>query len=108
LAGNSTDAEPIVVELLPDQPPTIDIVRPLDGAGVVEGSTIMVQVDAVDDVAVRSVELRLIGTLQDTQRFDPFIFQVPLPNVAGDHDIEACATDSLGNVACRTVTVTAF
>ena len=106
-SGNSTDAAPITVNLIEDQPPTVQIVRPFDGDGVIEGSTIAVQIDAEDDVGIERVELRLNGNLQETLFFEPFVTRVQLPNITGNLFIEACADDTFDNTTCQTVTVTA-
>lgn len=108
LAGNVGVSQTVTLELLPDQPPTIQLVSPYDGDGVIAGSTIRVQVDAEDDVAIRRVEFRVDGALQLTQVFEPFVGEVQIPSAAGDHSVEACATDTLGQVTCQTATVTAF
>ncbi len=106
-AGNEGEALRTVT-LIPDLPPTVQIQQPIDGQTVVEGSTIPIVVDVEDDVQVTSVELRVDGEPVHTFAFEPFVVQIVVPSTIGEHNIEACATDSGSNVICDDVNIVVF
>lgn len=80
-------------------PPTVEITRPANGSEVIEGSSIVVEVDAEDDFDVAGVELLVDGAplLQDGS--DPFTFTLAVPTDAEQLTLQARAEDLAGNSA---------
>lgn len=77
--------------------PTVRLVAPTAGASVVEGSPLLVRVDAVDDMAVVWVELRVNGQLAASGSGSaPFLIFVPLG--APQLTLSAQAVDPAGNL----------
>lgn len=107
-AGNTTDSISQIISLIPDQPPTVQIVTPFDESGFVEGSTIPIQVDVNDDVRIQSVEILIDGNVVETLFDEPFISELQLPAGRGDHEITACAIDSGSQTTCHAVDVSTF
>lgn len=59
--------------------PTVDIVSPLDGDVVVEGSRILIRATATDDVAVNSVQMLINGVLAGTDTTRPYEIPYTVP-----------------------------
>ncbi|MCA9540881.1 MAG: carboxypeptidase regulatory-like domain-containing protein, partial [Myxococcales bacterium] len=77
-AGNAAEASR-PIRVLPDQPPTINIVRaPADGEQVIEGTSVVLEADARDDVRVE-VDLVVNGQVVQTRGQAPFRFTYELP-----------------------------
>lgn len=91
-----------------DEPPMLRILQPFEGDGVLTGSTIEILVEATDDVEIRSVDVLLNSSLQETLLQEPFVANIKIPNVKGEQLIEACATDSVGHTSCESVIVHGF
>ncbi|MEQ9407061.1 MAG: Ig-like domain-containing protein [Fuerstiella sp.] len=106
-AGNSADADPITVELVPDEPPTVTISTPPDGQGVIAGDTVRVGVEAEDDVGIQRVEFLVDDVVNHVLSLEPFVVDIPIAD-PGEKEIRVVAFDSLGNSASDTVHVTAF
>ena len=89
-----------------DNPPTVDLTNPLDGATV--SGSISVAADASDDVGVTQVEFFVDGISISVDTTAPY--EVPSWNSAsvadGPHIIEAVATDTIGQTATDSVSVT--
>jgi len=108
VAGNKAQTPPVTIQLLPDQPPTVHIVRPPDGDGVLSGTLPLIQIDAFDDVGVTRVELRVDGQLVEELTDEPFVTRFPLPDLPGgmDFDVVACATDTAQHQQCSQIVLT--
>lgn len=85
-------------------PPSVAIVSPTDGGLVVEGSTIALDVEATDDVHIRSVELLVNGQTVTNDLTAPFDFDFTLPFLndplttqSGEITFTATAVDLAGN-----------
>lgn len=98
LAGNVGTAETLRLAVVPDAPPTLTVTTPAVGGSVVEGATITVSVDAMDNLGVSRVEFFVNGVLFATDTTAPFIADVVVPPRNGDNRllIEAVATDTAG------------
>jgi hypothetical protein len=79
-----------------DQPPTVTLTAPGDGATFQTTDTITFSADASDDHGVAKVEYFEGRTLIGTATSAPFDVQSSLP--AGSHVIFASATDTIGQV----------
>ncbi|WP_442511182.1 Ig-like domain-containing protein [Novipirellula sp. SH528] len=108
ISGNQTDSEPITINLIEDQPPTVHITQPIDGQGIIEGTPVRVTIDAEDDVGIQSVELFVDSQSVELEVFDPFVFEFVAPNVPGEHHIEARVTDTAGNLVSDVVDFNVF
>ncbi|MEP6862976.1 MAG: Ig-like domain-containing protein [Deltaproteobacteria bacterium] len=84
-------------------PPTVSITSPSNNASIMPGFAIAVQ--AADDVAISKVELRIDGTLIDTDTSAPFSFTAPATLSQGSHHVEATATDASNNSAKAAIDV---
>ena len=98
-AGNSkTVAETVNVNnnINDTTPPTTLITAPLPGATASKNLT--VEVSAMDNVGVVSVELYLDGSLTGTDTSGPYTFKVNFQRLApGAHTLQARARDATGN-----------
>lgn len=108
IGGNIGRLEPfpVIVRPIDDQvPPTVTLVEPIAGEYVATGSRMRVEVNALDDVAVERVELRLDGNLVATLDRPPFIGFVDLPETSptGNATLTATAIDYGENTAMTTV-----
>ena len=92
--GLRTESEPVVVEILEDLFPTIEILTPLDGSEVTEGQIAVLAIHATDDDPVGLETTLFVDGLpvaNDQRRFE---FTVPLG--ASDFDVTARVRDVLG------------
>ncbi|MCP4856625.1 MAG: hypothetical protein GY903_19265 [Fuerstiella sp.] len=85
-------------------PPSVEIVSPLDGGLLVEGSTVPIGVDVSDDVGIRRVELLVDGQSVATDVSFPFEFNLTLPflddpqtSQSGEVTFSATGVDLAGN-----------
>jgi hypothetical protein len=79
-------------------PPTAAIISPASGATVVQGSTIVITVNASDDVAVAAVNLLINGQPVLTDTVPPYVFYYTVPLTATTLTIGATAIDYGNNV----------
>lgn len=79
-------------------PPAVTIVQPQDGAVVVEGSKIQVQISATDDIAVSVVQLTVNDELITSDTTLPYEIPYIVPNDVTALDIKASAIDFGNNV----------
>ena len=78
-------------------PPTIRITSPASGDTVIEGSTLPITVDAVDDIAVAAVNLLANGTVVAPNTAPPYQLNVTVPVGTSTLTLSATATDFGGN-----------
>jgi hypothetical protein len=83
--------------------PTVSITDPQNNAVVQPGFPI--HVDANDDTAVASVDLKIDGTSIGALTNAPYIWNAPSSLAGTTHHVEATATDLAGNTATATVDV---
>ena len=108
IGGNIGRIEPYPVIVRPiedDVAPTVRFVEPIDGEYVATGSRMRVEVNALDDIGVDKVELRLDGNLVATLDRPPFVGFVDLPETSptGNATLTATAIDYGENTAASTV-----
>ena len=63
-----------------------------------EGSTLLVTVEATDDVGVEVVELLVDGQLLSSDALFPYVFEIQVPIGSSSLTLQAAATDAGGNV----------
>ncbi|GEM_PF-1968895 len=97
-AGNTGNAPPVVLNVVPDQPPTVQLVEPQDGAAVLAGSTIAVRAEATDDVQVVRVEFLVNGAVAVSDTSAPFLGQIVVPPAGNALQLVARAIDSAGHI----------
>jgi hypothetical protein len=108
--GNSNQLS--VVNYLPfdnaGEPPTVSISTPTSdedpnrpGLQILEGTSIPIRVDAIDDVQIRQVELLVNGEQQAVDVSFPFDFSLIVPKLAADAptSIVVRAVDTGGNAS---------
>ena len=98
LGGNVGTAEEVVVNVVPDRPPTVGIASPASGETIIEGSSVPVSVEASDDVAVLAVSLLINGTVVATDTSAPYQFTFTVPAGVSTLTFGATAGDLGGNV----------
>ena len=65
----------LIAKIVPDStPPTVNLVEPSDGVTVIEGTTLHIRADAMDDIGVDRVEFRVDGDVVSTDTTAPFGF----------------------------------
>lgn len=95
-AGNVGVATDVIVNVIPDLPPTVRITVPTAGVTAFERTTLRIAVDATDDVAVTGVELLVNGQVIGSASFPPYRFKVQVPSGVTTLTLGARATDVLG------------
>ncbi|MBI4639566.1 MAG: hypothetical protein HY731_02665, partial [Candidatus Tectomicrobia bacterium] len=108
LAGNVGIAPDLVVAVVDDTPPVVSIIEPGVGAKVVEGTTLQVRVEAMDNVGVNAVSFRIEGFAPIIDATAPFEASFAVPVGARQLILEVTALDTIGQVgsALRVVEVT--
>jgi hypothetical protein len=97
--GNQGTADNIVVNVAPDNRPTVTLTTPVAGAQVIEGLTLTLAAEATDDVQVSKVEFFVNGTLSRTLTSVPYRFDYRVPFGATQIAIVVVATDNAGQTA---------
>ncbi len=80
-------------------PPTVKIIDPLPGEKVVEGSMLPITVEALDDVAVETVDFLVDGAVVFTDASAPYQFRLKAPAGPALLTLAATASDLGGNIA---------
>ena len=112
-AGQQTLSQPVRLRVNRDAtPPIVNFARPSGGASFVEGTTLTVEVIAVDDAGIDRVEFFVQGTRFQIVKSQPFVANLTLPSDAAPNGpvsvpISATAYDRAGNPATRTLSITA-
>ena len=79
-------------------PPTAAINSPVNGATVIQGSTLPITVNAADDVAVAAVNFQINGTTVFTSTVQPYQFNYLVPTNISTLTLGATAVDLGGNI----------
>ena len=88
-----------------DDPPTVSITSPLNGATV--SGTVNVTADASDDVGVDKVEFYIDDVLKSTDTTSPYEYSWDTTEETdGSHGIKAKAYDTIGQTATDSINVT--
>jgi len=91
--------ETIVVEIVEDVPPEIVIGTPQDGDSALEGEFVLVQVNAIDDVAVDRVTLNVANLVNGDRVFTDavfpyeFLLEIPYGQAGQALDLTASVTE---------------
>ncbi len=80
-------------------PPMVTIVSLMDGETVVEGSTLPVAVQALDDLGIARVEFLVDGQREAQKNVPPFQFDFTVPVGGTPPTLSARAVDLAGNLA---------
>ena len=103
-------SEVLEVTVQGDQPPTVAIANPSEGASFVSGLPIPIRANAVDDLDVQKVDFFVNDRLVGADNAEPFAYSYDTPeNIETEQTLEvhAVATDSAGQTAeSQTVEVT--
>lgn len=86
-------------------PPSVTILQPSDGQVVVEGSKVQVLINATDDIAVSSLQLRVNDTLMGSDTTLPYEIPFVVPDGVTALNIEVSAVDFGNNVGTNNVLV---
>ncbi len=82
--------------LAPNNPPTVSVTSPLNGANVITGSAVSITANAADiDGTVSSVQFFVDGTSIGTDNSSPYTASYTA--TVGSHTITAKATDNIGD-----------
>lgn len=104
--GQTAWSAPVTITVDPDQPPTVTLLSPTDGASLVEGQWITIQAQASDDVGVSYVDFVVNNQLIATDTAAPFeaTLQVPLRANVASLVIDVLAVDTSGKSALASAT----
>lgn len=97
--GNVGVAEPLTVQVIPDDQPVVELVSPVAGKVLVEGAPADVAAVASDDSAIASVEFLVDGVTVRTFTVAPYRLAHAPPIGATSFTIEVRATDDFGQTA---------
>ncbi len=102
--GHPVESQEIILPVVEDLPPVVELGYPRNGTVLTEGRDVLVRLAAHDDVEIRTVELEvtggLTGPLTLVSSVEPYSFLVPVPPGSAGHDLvfRASARDSAGLV----------
>ena len=94
-----TATESLVLELIEDQAPTVQIALPETESMVLEGERVLVQVNAVDDIGIDNVVLTASGLIDGDRSFTDqrfpfeFLLEIPYGQAANDVVLTVIATE---------------
>ncbi len=91
--------------LHPEEAPPAVTITPADGDMLLEGQTVTLRVDAMDDGLLTNVELSINGLSFGSSNTSPLEVLFTVPLTGAPLDLAASATDSVGNVGSATATV---
>ena len=93
--GNLIQGDQTISIMIDDQPPVVTFLDPLNNDPVEAGTTITVQIQAIDDLGIPQVDLLLGGVpLGPPLLAPPYDFQLPIPPTPGlTLQLQAIATD---------------
>jgi MYXO-CTERM domain-containing protein len=105
---NSYEHLASVLNEVPPTPPSLEIVEPKDGDAIEPGFPI--EIAAIDDVAISSVEVYLAGVLMDQSArtppaAGPYRFAAPTQLPTGEIELRAVAIDDRGDRTEKAITV---
>jgi hypothetical protein len=105
--GAVGSAAPIVINVIPDPPPTVLITSPPIGTTVFEGSPLTLVAIATDNVLVTNVFWSVNGTAKPPIFSPPYQMEITVPIGITSLTIQATATDNRGqrSTATRTITI---
>ncbi len=90
-----------------DNPPTVSIATPANGATITPGTNVDINATATDDIGVNKVEISVDGAVRCTDLTSPYTCAWDTTGLTGIHTIYAKATDSIGQITqSSTITVT--
>lgn len=95
------------VNVVPDPPPTITLMSPAEGAGLIEGQTIELAAESDDNFGVSQVVFAVNGVVLPVNYYAPYRQSYIVPEGTTSLTVEATATDYLGQTSSisRTFTV---
>jgi hypothetical protein len=106
--GPSAPAEPVVVPVNPDTPPTATILAPRDGDQVVEDTPVQIVAGASDDVGVQNVEVFIDGVPR-VILLRPFEWSIVAPSAGTTMRIQVVAEDTRSHrTASPEITITSI
>ena len=97
--GQTATSDPVTIVILEDQPPSVAIVEPAEGAEAVAGGTLRMVAGAADDFGIDRVRFFVGGQEVTEEDFDsPYEAEVAVPASATELTLIAEAVDTLGQV----------
>jgi len=102
---NAVMSELVLLNIIPDPPPTVAIVEPVTGSDLVEGETRTIEVEVTDNAVVPQVAFSVDGVPTFVDVTPPFEFDLLVSVPPGTPiEVSAEATDSVGNTSVDTAT----
>jgi hypothetical protein len=98
-AGNVGVAEPVLISVLTDTTPVVELLSPNAATVLVEGAQIDVAATASDDNRVTAVEILVDGAVVATLTDPPYRLQRSLPLGRATFEVEVRAADGVGQTA---------
>jgi WD40 repeat protein len=95
LGGNQGTAEEVTVTVIPDDKPAVQLLAPVAGARIVEGTSIAIAAEASDDVGVSAVEFFVNGVSRARLTSPPYRFNFTVPVGTAQLTIAVVATDTV-------------
>ena len=105
--GPGEPAGPVLVNVVPDQPPSVGLFSPVDGAQVIEGTSFAAVAGATSAVGISSVQLFQNGSETAFALSPPYEFSVAAPPAGQSLQLHVLAYDSVGTTAA-TSDITVF
>ncbi|MDP9191860.1 MAG: Ig-like domain-containing protein [Acidobacteriota bacterium] len=92
--GLSATSNPVTLPVQPDQPPTVRILSPLNGAGLYAGADVTVALDVADDDGIRHVFIYADDDFLTSIHQPPYTVAITLPAGVTSFRLIARATDT--------------
>jgi len=99
--GNVGVAPEVVVDVIPDLPPLVQILTPTSGTSAIERTIVRVEIEASDDVQLARLDVLVNGQVvasKESGLFPPHRFKVPVPVGATTLTLTTQAWDNVAQV----------
>lgn len=95
-AGQTASTGPVVVNVIPDEPPTVALLEPVDGLQVPAGGAVRMVAAVADDFGIPAVTFTIDGAAAATDPAPPYELGFRVPDTPAPLTVGAVAVDAIG------------